>query len=222
MLILTVNPAPIERLHICVALLPRAMNVAMTMVAGPIILEHPPPLATRVALDDKRVVTEARMVTHRAITTLTLPRSPEEEASPGIETLEASMLDVTARTTTIDRAMIVTSAAMTAPGTEVAIVRETAPRIARETEGTDQKTGQEIDLGTVPEIGTASTTAIAIVDATGIVTKTEIGIGIVIVIVIATVIAILDPTTTVTTATTIVTTGIDRTRLSEPSTSQVQ
>ena len=220
---MTVNPAPIERLHICVALLPRALNVTMTMVAGPIIPEHPPPLATRVALDDKTVVTEARMATHHAIAALTLPRIPEEEASPRIETLAASMLDVTARNMTIDRAVIITSVTMTAPGTEAAIVRETAPGIVRETERTDQETGQEIDPGTVPEIGIASTIAIAIVDVTGIVIVTKTGIVIVtvtvIVIVTVTATAILDPTTT---ATAIATTGIDRIRLSEHSTSQVQ
>lgn len=227
-LIMTVNPAPIERLHIYVALLPRAMNATMIMVKDPIIQKLRPPLATKVTLDNKTVVTEARMATHRAITTLSRPRSPEEEANPRIETLAASMLDVRARTMTIDRGMIITSATMTAPGTEVAIVRETAPGIVREIEGTGQETGQEIDPGTVPEIEIeiASTTAIVIVDAIVIVTKTVIVIVTVTVTVIVTVIAtataILDLTTTVTTATTIATiTGIDRTRLSEPSTSQV-
>lgn len=211
---MTVKLAPLEHLHICEALQPRAMSVVMTMAAGLDTPGHLPPLVTRAALDDRKVMTEARMPTHRAITTVTLPRSPEEEASPRIETLAANILAVTARSMIIDHAMTITSVAVTAIRTEVAIVQETAPRIVRETEGTDREIGPETDPRTDPGIEIASTTAIAIVEGTVIVTKTVIVI--VIVTAIATVTAMLESTilTTVITVT-------DKTRLSGLSISQV-
>jgi hypothetical protein len=189
----------------------------MTMAADPDTPGHLPPFVTRAALDDRRAMTEARMSTRRETTILTLPRSPEEEASPRIETLAANILAVTARSMTIDRAMKITSATVTAIRTEVAIVRETAPGIVRETEGIDRKTGPETDPGTDPEIGIVNTTVIVIVEGTVIVTKTVIVIVIVIVTAIITVTAMLDPTTTTIAATT----SIDRTRLLELSISQV-